>query len=106
MPIEPYPHADSQPDDNSVIWRFMRFERFADLVTTGELYFCRSDLFTDENEGLPPEDYVRRVCRDMGPGHDFNNTVGILRQESGGLLCIVLVSVRPRNSKDVGNVRK
>jgi hypothetical protein len=38
-------------------------------------------MFTDENEGLPPEDYVRRVCRDMGPGHNFEDTMGTLRQD-------------------------
>jgi hypothetical protein len=26
-------------------------------MTTGELYFCRADLFHGESEGLPPEDY-------------------------------------------------
>lgn len=34
-------------------------EKFRDLMTTGELYFCRADLFTnDVREGLPPEEYL------------------------------------------------
>lgn len=27
-------------------------------MTTAELYFCRADLFPDEREGLPPEEYL------------------------------------------------
>jgi hypothetical protein len=41
------------------IWRFMEFDRFKDLITTGELYFCRSDRFTNDlREGLPPEEVL------------------------------------------------
>jgi hypothetical protein len=49
-----------EPDDEDVaIWRFMKMEKFRDLIITGELYFCRADLFeSDEREGLPPERYL------------------------------------------------
>jgi hypothetical protein len=35
----------------------MNMKKFADFIGTGELYFCRADLFHDESEGLPPENY-------------------------------------------------
>jgi hypothetical protein len=36
----------------------MSLKKFHDLMTTGNLYFCRADLFPqDETEGLPPENY-------------------------------------------------
>jgi hypothetical protein len=32
--------------------------KFRDLLATAELYFCRADLFPDEREGIPPEEYL------------------------------------------------
>ena len=32
--------------------------KFRDLMEMAELYFCRADLFPDEREGLPPEEYL------------------------------------------------
>src|SRR5437773_9902838 len=62
MPIEPY-HDQLEPKDReAVIWRFMDFEKFRDLMVSGELYFCRADLFNenDEREGLPPQEFLMR----------------------------------------------
>jgi hypothetical protein len=85
MPLERYPQDDLQPgSDDSVIWRFMCFNRFVELMHTGELYFCRSDKFEDEHEGLPTEEYARYVCASMGPGHDLDNTIGNLVQDKEG----------------------
>jgi hypothetical protein len=82
MPIERYPQDDLQPgSDDDAIWRFMPFRRFEDLMRSGKLYFCRSDKFEDENEGLPTEEYARYVCAQMGPGHDLDNTIGHLVQQ-------------------------
>ncbi|MHB8655552.1 MAG: hypothetical protein ACYDA9_16910 [Terriglobia bacterium] len=40
----------------------MPLNRFQDLMSNEELYFRRSDLFPqDEEEGIPPENYLRRV---------------------------------------------
>ena len=58
MPIETYPDQLEPTNPEVVIWRFMKMARFADLVKTGELYFRRADLFNDEHEGLPPEEYL------------------------------------------------
>jgi hypothetical protein len=51
-----------EPSEDTEIWRFMPLNRFEDLMANEELFFCRSDLFKqDESEGIPPEDYLRRV---------------------------------------------
>ena len=45
MAVEPYPDQLEPPNPEVVIWRYMKMARFADLIKTGELYFCRADLF-------------------------------------------------------------
>src|SRR6267142_4533878 len=57
MAIETYPDQLEPQNQDAVIWRFMNMRKFRDLISTGELYFCRADLFHDDNEGLPPENY-------------------------------------------------
>lgn len=57
MGLENYPDQIEPADQDVVIWRFMDMQKFRDLIATGEIYFCRADLFTnDEREGLPPEE--------------------------------------------------
>jgi len=58
MPIETYPDQLEPENQDAVIWRFMNLKKFRDLMATGELYFCRADRFSDESEGLPPEEYL------------------------------------------------
>ncbi len=59
MGLENYPDQLEPADKDVVIWRFMDMRKFRDLITTGELYFCRADLFkNDQREGLPPEEYL------------------------------------------------
>jgi hypothetical protein len=65
MTIESYPDQLEPEDQDAVIWRFMKMEKFRDLMVTGELYFCRADLFHDESEGLPPENY--RLSPELNP---------------------------------------
>lgn len=82
MPIERYPQDDLQPgSDDAVIWRFMPLNRCVELLHTRELYFCRSDKFEDQHEGLPTEEYARPVCASMGPGTDLDDTIGNLVQQ-------------------------
>jgi hypothetical protein len=82
MPIEPYPQDGFQPEsDDAVVWRFMPFCRFEELMRTHELYFCRSDILDDKYEGLPTEEYVRSVCANMGPEYDIDDTIGNLVQD-------------------------
>jgi hypothetical protein len=56
--IETYPDQLEPENLDTVIWRFLNLPKFRNLMETSELYFCRSDLFADEREGLPPEEYL------------------------------------------------
>ncbi len=69
MPLEHYPQAGFELlDDRVPIWRFMRMSTFAKFIESRSLYFCRADLFDDEHEGLPLEEYARHVIANLGPG--------------------------------------
>ena len=82
MPLEHYPQAGFELlDDRVPIWRFMKMKTFTRFIDSGSLYFCRADLFDDEHEGLPLEDYVRHVAAQMGQGTTFENTWENLKQD-------------------------
>jgi hypothetical protein len=40
------------PDKDTVVWRYIDFAKFVDLLTSSRLFFCRSDKFQDPFEGL------------------------------------------------------
>lgn len=45
----------TQPSDTSIkLWRYMDFTKFVSLISTGQLFFCRSDRFQDRYEGSFP----------------------------------------------------
>jgi len=56
--VETYPDQLEPENLDAVIWRFLNLPKFHNLIESSELYFCRSDLFGDEREGLPPEEYL------------------------------------------------
>jgi hypothetical protein len=57
--LESYPDQLEPENQEVEIWRFMKFTRFTDLVTSSELYFCRADRFeNDKREGLPPQELL------------------------------------------------
>lgn len=58
VPVESFPDGLEPTDPEAAIWRFMDWEKFADLLSTSEIYFRRADLFDDDNEGLPPDEYL------------------------------------------------
>ena len=35
----------------------------------------------DEQEGLPPLDYIRQACANIGPGHDFDYSLQTLKED-------------------------
>ena len=79
MAVESYA-SQLEPENGDVaIGRFMNMHKFRDLMTTGELYFRRADLFEDENEGLPPEEYLPRLI-------GLDRHIGALAQYSRKLL--------------------
>ncbi len=45
-----------QPKDKDTVWRYMSFEKFANILETGSLFFTRADKFDDKFEG-----YIRTV---------------------------------------------
>jgi len=58
MPVEKYIGQIEPENQDAEIWRFVSMKKFRDFIDTQELYFCRADLFPqDETEGLPPENY-------------------------------------------------
>ena len=83
MPVLPY-HSQKEAPSEAVIWRFLDLRKFRDLMANQELYFRRADLFDDQTEGLPPEQYVRRVLvldpYDIKDQVALNNHLGSLAQ--------------------------
>ena len=81
MPVKSY-YSQKEPAADAVIWRFMDLRKFRDLMASEELYFRRADLFDDETEGLPPEQYVQRVLGldplDLNDRRELNNHLGSL----------------------------
>lgn len=50
MPFETHPHI-STPSDDTVLWRYMTFDRLEQLLQTQQLWFARLDQFDDPLEG-------------------------------------------------------
>ncbi len=44
-----------QPTDEDAVWRYMSFEKFANILATGSLFFTRADKYDDKFEGYIPE---------------------------------------------------
>jgi hypothetical protein len=81
MSVEMFTDGLEPENKDAAIWRFMELWKFEDLVTKGELYFCRADLFPqDKNEGLPPEEYIRVLGFDPLDIHKINNLIGSIAQ--------------------------
>lgn len=50
--------------DTTKIWRYMRFERFADLIHEKALFFSSSKNFNDEFEGTFPKNMIKKLGLD------------------------------------------
>ena len=76
VPLEKYPQDGLQPpSDETEVWRFFPLHWFQKFLETSKLYFRRADLLPDdEDEGLPPDEYIRQVVETMGPGHSFEDS--------------------------------
>ena len=44
-----------QPEDTDTVWRYMSFEKFADILATESLFFTRVDRYDDKFEGYVPQ---------------------------------------------------
>ncbi len=49
----------TQPKDNDTLWRYMSFEKFANILATRSLFFTRADKYDDKFEGYIPEAIMR-----------------------------------------------
>ena len=44
-----------QPEGHATVWRYMSFEKFANILATESLFFTRADKYDDKFEGYIPE---------------------------------------------------
>jgi len=84
-PLEFFTHAP-QPAPDTPIWRFRRLKFFRDIIQTREFHFTRTDRFPqDEQEGIPPEEYIAAVLRldrfDPRNRATIDSHVGMLAQD-------------------------
>ena len=64
MPYEPHPTCPQPEDANARIWRYLTKSKFLALLDSGQLYFCRVDLFEDPAECSLPPSYVEALSRE------------------------------------------
>ena len=89
MPVVSHPYVEAPPED-TVICRFMDFDKFRDLFANEELYLRRTDLFKEDDpwEALPSDDYIRAALglRRYDPTDELRliNEQAFLRQNSEG----------------------
>lgn len=62
MPFQPHPNFKT-PDDAAVLWRYMYFAKFIDLLETKSLWLCRLDLLDDPREGLYTDLELERLSK-------------------------------------------
>jgi hypothetical protein len=65
MPYAEHP-AYTSPPDNVVLWRYLDFAKFIDLIERKKLWFCRADKFEDPLEGTFTDAEIRRF-ESVGP---------------------------------------
>ena len=58
-----------KPGDTDTVWRYISFEKFADLLATGSLFFTRADKYDDKFEGYIPKSIIVRY---KSTGADIN----------------------------------
>lgn len=46
--------------DSRAIWRYMDFSKFASILDTSTLFFCRADKFEDKWEGVYPKSILKK----------------------------------------------
>jgi len=61
--VKDHPVFNEPKNKSQKIWRYLDFTKFIDLLNNNSLFFCRSDLFTDQFEGSVPKNTA--VLRDF-----------------------------------------
>jgi hypothetical protein len=80
MSVETFTDGLEPESPEAVVWRFMEFWKLDDLMRTSTLYFCRADLFDDESEGLPPEQYIPLLVPAPVDALGVDDAIGSLAQ--------------------------
>lgn len=83
MGLENYIDQLDPENQDAVIWRFINMKKFADLMATSELNFHRADLFEDESEAMPPDNYFPSPNLnplDLRDKQTLDNSVGAIAQ--------------------------
>ncbi len=57
----------TQPKDDTTLWRYMSFEKFANILATESLFFARADKYDDKFEGYIPESATLPPKLDINP---------------------------------------
>ena len=59
-----YNHGEFDiPDDETVVWRYMDFDKFEDLIQSRQLYFPRLDRMGDLTEGIFPTQAQEKIIK-------------------------------------------
>lgn len=70
--------------DSTILWRYLSFSKFLDMINTSSLYFCRLDCFEDKLEATQPEGSKEFVRMSENPGlayerYKFDKQLEIIR---------------------------
>lgn len=66
------------PEDDTILMRYMNFEKFANILATNSLFFTRADKFDDPFEGFTPPfitDIVKNKVSHLKYGPDWHQTL-------------------------------
>lgn len=83
MSVEIFTDGLEPENPDAILWRFLQPFKFEDLMINHQLYFRRADLFLDESEGLPPEEYLSVLNLDpldIRDRQEMNHHVGSVAQ--------------------------
>jgi hypothetical protein len=67
MGYEAHPNLVTPPND-TVVWRYMDFSKFIDLLENSRLWFARADLLDDPREGDLTEAELKQIREAASPG--------------------------------------
>ena len=91
-----YPYGDEiiTPPDETVLWRYMDFCKFIDIIERNALFFARADKFEDPYEGVFPkgnvlalEQIVRSQTQDPRVLKDINKIYPQAKEYADYILC-------------------
>ena len=73
------------PEDEATLWRYMSFEKFANILATESLFFTRADKFDDPFEGfIPPRvvDLYKESTKRVTPTEELSEILIKINENS------------------------